>query len=110
MTGRAAGWCAGYGMPGYANPIPGRFWGLGGRGRGWRHWYRATGLPGWARAGWVPAWGCWPAYGWWRPAPAWTGAAPASELDALRAQAEAMEAALGEIRERIAELEKGSGG
>jgi len=24
MTGRAAGYCAGYGMPGYMNPIPGR--------------------------------------------------------------------------------------
>jgi len=24
MTGRAAGYCAGYGVPGYMNPIPGR--------------------------------------------------------------------------------------
>lgn len=24
MTGRAAGYCAGYGVPGYVNPIPGR--------------------------------------------------------------------------------------
>ncbi len=31
MTGRAAGYCAGYPMPGYANPIPGPgFWGRGG--------------------------------------------------------------------------------
>ena len=31
MTGRAAGYCAGYAMPGYANPIPGRgVWGRGG--------------------------------------------------------------------------------
>ena len=52
-TGRAAGYCAGYDMPGYMNPIPGRgFWGSGGWGRGWRHWYHATGLPGWVRAGW----------------------------------------------------------
>jgi len=63
MTGRAAGYCAGYGMPGFMNPIPGRgFWGGGGfgrrgGGRGWRHWYYATGMPGWARAGWAPAWG-----------------------------------------------------
>jgi hypothetical protein len=74
MTGRAAGYCAGYGMPGFANPIPGRgFWGRGwwwgywgrpwgwpcgwwGRGRGWRHWYYATGLPGWARWGYPPPW------------------------------------------------------
>lgn len=25
MTGRAAGYCGGYGVPGYLNPIPGRF-------------------------------------------------------------------------------------
>jgi len=31
MAGRAAGYCAGYAMPGYVNPIPGRgFWGRGG--------------------------------------------------------------------------------
>ena len=55
MTGRGAGFCAGYSMPGYANPISGRGWfGFGrgrgwfgrGGGRGWRHWYYATGLPG----------------------------------------------------------------
>jgi len=64
MTGRAAGYCAGYPVPGYMNPIPGRgFWGFGrgffgGRGRGWRRWYYATGLPGWARFGMgLPAWG-----------------------------------------------------
>lgn len=27
MTGRSAGYCAGYGVPGYLNPIAGRFWG-----------------------------------------------------------------------------------
>ena len=69
MTGRAAGYCAGYSVPGYMNPIPGRgFWGRGrgfgwfgrgrGGGRGWRNWYYATGLPGWQRAGMgLPAWG-----------------------------------------------------
>lgn len=39
MTGRGAGYCAGYSVPGYANPIPGRGgFGFGrgfGRGRGW---------------------------------------------------------------------------
>lgn len=73
MTGRAAGYCAGYGVPGFMNPIPGGgyggwgrgygaggpgFWGGRGRGRGWRNSYRATGLPGWPRAGMSPpAWG-----------------------------------------------------
>lgn len=52
MTGRAAGFCAGYPAPGFVNPIPGRGWfGLGrggwpwgrGRGRGFgmgRGWWR----------------------------------------------------------------------
>ena len=56
MTGRGAGYCAGYTMPGYANKI-GRFGafgfgkGFGGRGRGFRHWFYAKGLPGWMRFG-----------------------------------------------------------
>jgi len=64
MTGRGAGYCAGYDRPGYANPVPGRGVGFGrgwfGRGRGWRNWYRATGLPGWQRAQMgYPAWEGW---------------------------------------------------
>ena len=63
MTGRAAGYCAGYTVPGYANPAGGRFpragrFFAGGRGgRGYRNWYWATGLTGWQRynAG-MPAW------------------------------------------------------
>jgi len=42
MTGRGAGYCAGYPLPGYMNPIQYRGWGRGfgrgggfGRGRGW---------------------------------------------------------------------------
>jgi len=47
MTGRAAGYCAGYPVPGYANPwIPG--W--GGRGRGWR---------GRGRGFWGRSWRLW---------------------------------------------------
>jgi hypothetical protein len=61
MTGRAFGYCAGYSVPGYANPIGagvrmGRGYGFGwGRGFGFRHRYYATGLPYWAgfRAGWT---------------------------------------------------------
>jgi len=29
MTGRRAGFCAGFGMPGFTNPIPGRRFGFG---------------------------------------------------------------------------------
>ena len=35
MTGRGMGYCAGYNIPGYANPMPGRrLWGRGGFGFG----------------------------------------------------------------------------
>lgn len=98
MTGRAAGYCAGFGVPGFANPVPGRGKGFGfgrgrGRGRGSRYGYYATGLPGWAR------WGWWPAY-----APPGVPTMP-QETEALKAQATYMEKALDEIRKRIAELE-----
>ena len=64
-TGRAAGFSAGYSVPGYANPMPGiSAFGGGARGargsgggRGHRNWYNATGLTGRQRngAGWSPA-------------------------------------------------------
>ena len=100
MTGRAAGYCAGYPVPGYMNPIPGRGIGFGfgwgrGRGRGWRHGYYATGLPGWSR------WGMWPGYGV-APFPVPT---PAQESKTLKDQATHIEQALNEIRQRISELD-----
>ncbi|MEA3406651.1 MAG: DUF5320 domain-containing protein [Chloroflexota bacterium] len=104
MTGRAAGYCAGYSVPGYANPAFGRGFGFGrgggwGRGRGYRNWYYATGLPGWARAGYAPAWGtaAAPYYG-----------APVSaeqQVEGLRAQSEWLQEQLRVINERIEELE-----
>lgn len=48
MTGRAAGYCAGYSVPGFMNPVGGygRGWGRG-RGRGFgRGWGRGFGI-GW---------------------------------------------------------------
>ncbi|MBN1412357.1 MAG: DUF5320 domain-containing protein [Spirochaetales bacterium] len=52
MTGRAAGYCAGFPVPGFLNPRGGFGRGFGwfgrGRGRGFRHRYFATGMPGWA--------------------------------------------------------------
>ena len=114
MTGRAAGYCAGYSMPGYAYPVGGRgfgFWGRGrGGGRGRRNWFYATGLPGRARAGMgYPAWGG-PAY----PYPV-APVAPAAtmtaeqEIAGLKQQAEYMGNALAAIKERIEELEAESG-
>ncbi|MDI6890262.1 MAG: DUF5320 domain-containing protein [Thermodesulfovibrionales bacterium] len=114
-TGRAMGYCAGFGMPGYANPVPGRGgfgfgrgWGRGrgwfGRGRGWRHWYWATGLPGWARYGYTP-FGAYP----YAPPPFWGYPyAPTAkeEMDILRDQAEFLRKELDEIQKRISTLEK----
>ena len=103
MTGRAAGYCAGYDAPGYMNPIPGRGFGRGGgwgRGRGYRNRYYATGLPGWARAGYAPAWGRAPA------APSY--GAPVNqeqEIEGLREQSEWLQEQLSAINERIEELE-----
>lgn len=46
-TGRAAGYCAGYNVPGYMNPAPGRFPGYRGRGRGFRgYWWSYPDYPG----------------------------------------------------------------
>ncbi|MGQ9491844.1 MAG: DUF5320 domain-containing protein [Anaerolineae bacterium] len=93
MTGRRMGYCAGYAVPGYANPGPGLGLGLGyrGGGRGWRHMYYATGLPGWARLGFVP------------PVPP---AEPTeSELAALKAQSRWLSSQLEAINKRIEALE-----
>ncbi|NLJ24593.1 MAG: DUF5320 domain-containing protein [Firmicutes bacterium] len=49
MTGRGAGYCAGFAVPGYANPGGVRR-GLG-FGRGYRRGFYGTGVPGWGRYG-----------------------------------------------------------
>lgn len=100
MTGRAAGYCAGYSVPGFANPLGGRgfgFWGGRGGGWGWRNWYYATGLPGWARAGVYPGWG-------------WGAVPPAAptreqEAEALRAQQETLRSMLGDVEARLRDIE-----
>jgi hypothetical protein len=108
MTGRAAGYCAGYDTPGYANPRGRR--GLRGHGgyggRGWRHQYYATGLPGWARAGSYP------------PAlmprvPSYRGAPPQMTREdtvaALKEEAEYLKEALGDVQKRLGDLESEAG-
>jgi len=104
MTGRAAGYCAGYSVPGYANPgfRAGMGFGCGfgrGGGRGWRNWYYATGLTGWQRAMY--------------PYPAYAPAAPAmtkqQEKEVLKDQAEYLEKSLEDIRQRLNELESQTG-
>ena len=101
MTGRAAGYCAGYPVPGYMNPIPGRGWGWFGFGRGWgrgRGWRR-----GWfgygSRRGYP--YGVTPYYG--DPnAPEFT---PQQEAEMLKKEAKAMQDEIGSIIQRISELE-----
>lgn len=98
-SGRGAGFCAGYGVPGYLNRAAGPgAWGFGvgfgrGRGRGHRNMYWATGLTGWQRAGMGA------------PPPFYQPSAE-QELGALQDQLKAMEQGIGHIQERIRELEK----
>jgi len=112
MTGRAAGYCAGYPVPGFMNPGPGGYWGRGGRGggRGWRNWFYATGLTGWQRAATgLPAFGGAPQYAAQYAAPYGPPSAPAmsseQELQALKDQAQGFTDALEGIKKRIEELE-----
>lgn len=108
MTGRAAGYCAGYGVPGYMNPTGGRgFWGWGrgrgGGGRGWRNRVYATGPTGWQRAA-----GGYPGFYGYAPVAASfaSGPTPQQEMDALKGQAQYLEQTLADIRRRIEELEQ----
>ena len=97
-TGRGAGYCSGYPVPGFLNPAPG--FGFFGRGRGWRNMFWATGFPGWARFGYPNA-----------PTAAGFGFFPAEptsdeEKEILKEQAESLKRALAEIEKRLQELEK----
>ncbi len=106
LTGRGLGFCNGFDSPGFANPGPGfrggRGWGRGwgqGRGLGWRNRFRGGNRPAWNRRNWNP------------------GSSPQpvaveqpefnarQEMNWLKAQAKSMEKSLGEIRDRIEELE-----
>ncbi len=104
MTGRAAGYCAGSGMPGHANPAPrrgfgkgfGRAPGFGGRGFGGgrpgrRHGFHATGQPGRTRSRD-------------RAAP-YQEPSPDMEKQALKNRAEALQSELDLIKKRLGEME-----
>jgi len=102
MTGRAAGYCAGYSVPGYMNPIPGGGWYGRGYGRGYGYgWGRGRGW-GW-RAGAYPSYPP-PAYGY-PPYPYSPAPAPQEEAIALKEQAKLMEEDLKAIKKRIQDLE-----
>jgi len=111
MTGRAAGYCAGYPVPGYMNPVPGYGFGRG-LGRGFRRGLGFRGSRG--RGGyWGAPYGA-AAYDYSAPyqvppdyytAPYGVSPSPEQEMDALKGQAEYFEDALDGIKKRIQELE-----
>jgi len=110
MTGRRAGYCAGFSTPGYANQVYGWGWGIGrrGGGRGHRNWFYATGLPRWQRHfGWYPApYGNEPfASGYQYPSQE-PGMTKEAEIDALKEQAAYLEDTLRDVRKRMEALEK----
>jgi hypothetical protein len=106
MTGRGAGYCAGFGAPGYANTTVRGFgrgpqrvsgsWGggFGGAGRGWRHRFYATGVPGRAYFG-----------------RDWTSHAETDlslEKQTLESRYEALKSELESIRRRLSDIEPSS--
>lgn len=100
MTGRAAGFCAGFNVPGHANPVSGRCFGMGfgrgrgsggGGGRGFRNRFYATGQPGWMRHGANPV--------------QFQEADPESEKEYLKNQEKAIESELEAVKKRLGELE-----
>ena len=105
MTGRAAGYCAGFNAPGFAN-AGGRFgagvgigggFGRRGGGRGRRNMFYATGMPGWMRFGGY--------------ASDQAGIAnapvvdPAAQKAAMKSQVDALEGELAYLKKRLSELE-----
>ncbi len=97
MTGRGAGYCAGYSAPGYANAAGGGYGcGIGrGRGRGFRRMYFSGGVPG---AGRFPGYG----YGYGYADPYLSAD---SEKDMLNRQAKFLEDQMAEIRKRLDDIE-----
>lgn len=107
MTGRAAGYCAGYPVAGYMNTYGGRarpyggfaggFAGGRGRSRGYRHWFYATGMPGWLRYNAYPT------------AQVNTfipGFKPEQEMEQLKDQSDLLKQQLNDIQARIDRISK----
>ncbi|MGI6574303.1 MAG: DUF5320 domain-containing protein [bacterium] len=91
MTGRAAGFCAGFAVPGYANPYRGRGRGLG------RHW-----RSGWGRFPYAP----FRFYG----GPVMAEPTVEEEKMLLQEQVELLEAELKSLKNRLKDMEQGSEG
>lgn len=113
MTGRAAGYCAGYSVPGYMNPVPGTGRGGFGYGRGFgrgRGWGRGFGR---GRGSWAYPYGggyyAAPYAGNFYAAPYGEPnnpqMSPKQEVDMLKAEAKVMQDEIEVINQRIRELE-----
>ena len=99
MTGRAVGYCAGYNVPGYMNPVGGRM-GMGfgrgfGRGSGLGRGWRFSGYPRPIPYGTVP-------FG---PFPHGTNYSPEQEAESLKMQAKLLEDEIAVIQKHLSELE-----
>lgn len=101
MSGRRAGYCAGYDAPGYANPVGGR--GMG-RGRGMGHGFgrgfgRGRGYFGYGEEPYYPSVPYNPGI-----APRYQGSSPEEEKSYLENLVKGMEQELADIKARIKEL------
>ena len=107
MTGRAAGYCAGFAAPEFVNAPGGRGFGRRGGGRGRRNWFYATGLTGWQRAAsGQSAFGSYqPQAGLSRGTAAPASVDPQQEIALLKQQAESLGDALAEVQRRLDELQ-----
>ncbi|MFO8031339.1 MAG: DUF5320 domain-containing protein [Desulfohalobiaceae bacterium] len=102
-TGRAAGYCSGFGAPGFANPMPGRGLGFGrGRGRG-----RGRGLGLGRGFCFGPKWLAAQFYAPWQgpEADPYQQMGPEQEKQMLQNEAQNLRNALANLEERIQELE-----
>ena len=106
MTGRAAGYCAGYPVSGFMNQARGKGGGGYGRGRGggggWRHrhWYKVTGMTRWQRA-WMGEPACTPTF----TASLGHSVDKEQKLETLKQQVKYFEQALDDLLNRINEIE-----
>lgn len=111
MTGRGMGYCAGSDSPGFTGPMGQGVRGGGGRGRGGGQRGRGYGGGcggGYGRGGFGGGYGrgMAPMAQDWRPYPdAVYAAPPADEAEMLKTQAEYLEEALKEVRDRLSSLE-----
>lgn len=101
-TGRAAGLCSGYALPGFMNMAFGRGYGRGfgsGFGRGFG---RGRGFGAYPVSGWGAEAGSWAAAGPWGA----VSGTPEQEMDVLKNQADMLKKELSSIESRLKEMEK----